>query len=253
MLTKYRLVLLSSVSLNIFLVSLLLIWIARRGGISYLVQKFTDLTRSASIESSTTDSSPPRLSYYDMKMEQFSLLPSRDNSVVFLGDSITEQGEWNELLGQANLKNRGISGDTTTGVMKRIDKIAATQPQKLFLMIGINDIWLKKRKTQEILDNYLYILNYLEENSPKTQVYIQSILPVNNTDFSRFKGDNQQVREINQQLALMAKEFNYNYIDLYPHFINNQDELDIQYTLDGIHLTSKGYLVWAEKIKGYLK
>ena len=61
-------------------------------------------------------------------------------STLFLGDSLTEYGNWRELFPGLDIKNRGIAGDTTDGVLHRLDGITALSPDKIFLMIGINDL-----------------------------------------------------------------------------------------------------------------
>lgn len=182
--------------------------------------------------------------YYEMRVDQFAHLPPVNNhSIVFLGDSITEMGAWNELLEKLNIKNRGISGDTTTGLLKRISVIAAGKPDKILIMIGINDICSKRENTLSIINNYRQILATLSKLTPESKIYIQSILPAKNRKFK------QKIKKTNTELVKLAAEFNYNYLDLYSYFINNENELDQQYTSDGIHLNGKGYLLWQRIIE----
>lgn len=249
---KSRLLLLSSISLNIILLTLASIWLARRGGMGYIYSKISSLNPSPSPSPEATPRPRTTTPYYTSKIEQFEILPSISQNIVFLGDSITEQGEWSELFARADVQNRGISGDTTTGVLKRLEQITATQPHKLFIMIGINDIWLKNRPTEEIIANYRDILEFIQANTPETLVYIQSILPINHSSFPRFRGNNEQIKATNSVLAQMATEFGYEYIDLYQYFISEQDELDLKYTHDGIHLNGAGYWHWRDLIRKYI-
>ncbi|HEY9602403.1 MAG TPA: GDSL-type esterase/lipase family protein, partial [Allocoleopsis sp.] len=76
------------------------------------------------------------------------------------------------------IKNYGIGGDTTDGILNRIDDIIQSKPQKLFLLIGINDLYYGKRVAY-IVDNYSLILETLKKQIPQTTVFVQSVLPIN--------------------------------------------------------------------------
>lgn len=78
--------------------------------------------------------------FYDQRATLFETLPTSKDDIIFLGNSITNGCEWAELLGNAHAKNRGISGDTTNGVLDRLHVITAGKPSKVFLLIGINDL-----------------------------------------------------------------------------------------------------------------
>jgi hypothetical protein len=78
--------------------------------------------------------------YYHQRVSMFKKLPMTQGDIIFLGNSITEGGSWGELFGDEKVKNRGISGDFTVGVMQRMDEIVQRKPSKVFLMIGINDL-----------------------------------------------------------------------------------------------------------------
>ncbi len=91
--------------------------------------------------------------YYWHKQSQFEILPSSESEIIMLGDSITDEGEWTELFRNLNIKNRGISGDTTIGILNRLHTLIASRPKQIFIMIGINDL-LGNQTTQKVLENY---------------------------------------------------------------------------------------------------
>lgn len=182
-----------------------------------------------------------------MRLEQLACLPIQEQGIMFLGDSLTQMGEWSELLPHLQVINRGIGGDTTSGLLKRLDSLTRNNPKLIFLLIGINDICVEKKSSTEILSNYQEILKKLA-TYPDIKVYVQSILPVNKLGVTRFKKVNQQIIFINQKLKKLAQEFDYQYINLFTHFVDENNQLNEQYTLDGIHLTGKGYLLWREII-----
>ena len=78
--------------------------------------------------------------FYYQRATLFEALPTSKSDIIFLGNSITNGGEWAELLGNPHAKNRGISGDTTNGVLDRLHVITAGKPSKVFLLIGTNDL-----------------------------------------------------------------------------------------------------------------
>lgn len=191
--------------------------------------------------------------FYVQRTSLFSKLTITPKDIVFIGNSITNGTEWNELFPRKHVKNRGISGDTSEGVYDRLAPIVKGKPAKIFILIGINDI-SRDVKVEDIVLNMKRIVKEIQKKSPKTKNYIQSILPVN-PDFGMFKGHEkpQLIKEINQQYQNIAKEYKVNYINLYPHFLEEgTDRMNEKYTNDGLHLLGEGYLLWSEIIKPYL-
>ncbi|WP_297890938.1 SGNH/GDSL hydrolase family protein [uncultured Capnocytophaga sp.] len=191
--------------------------------------------------------------FYVQRANLFSKLSVTPKDIVFIGNSITNGAEWNELFPRKRVKNRGISGDTSEGVYDRLEAIVKGKPAKIFILIGINDISCGI-EVKTIVQNMKQIVEKIQNESPKTKIYIQSILPVN-PDFEMFKGHQkpQLIKEINQQYQNIAKEYNVNYINLYPHFLEEgTDRMNKNYTNDGLHLLGEGYLLWSEIIKPYL-
>lgn len=237
-----------SLGFNILFIGLLCAFIMRKGGVSYITSKLAFLN---SKPSQTAVAKPRRPSYqtshYYTKVRNFRQFPSSEKDIFLVGDSLTDYGEWAELLDNCHVKNRGISGDTTEGVLNRIDEIINAKPQKIFIMIGVNDVWNEKRTTEQIIKNYTQILETFKSQIPQTQVYIQSLLPVNNKAYSP-DIDNQDLMAVNRRLQELATQFDYQYLNLYPRFADDSNQLKPEYTNDGVHLNGKAYLLWAEMI-----
>lgn len=238
--TRIAVILVISLIFNIMLVSLGTLFILKKGLFSYLKQKLF------SVLNNKVDYSP----YYLRKKSLFEILPSTDSQIIFMGDSITEECEWAELLQNPSIKKRGISGDTTDGILNRLDEVVETKPKKIFLMVGVNDLIHSTKSVQEIAANYQQILLEVKTKSPNTKVFIQSILPVNNSQ--AFWIDNRRVLELNLQLIRLAHELSFQYIDLILHLSDSHEQLDARYTSDGLHLNGHAYLVWKEAIKKYV-
>ncbi len=180
--------------------------------------------------------------YYWERKSHFDTLPQSESDIVFLGDSLTNACEWHEFFRNIRLKNRGISGDTTNGLLNRIDEVIESNPRKVFMMIGINDL-NQGRNVEVILNTYKIILKSFQDKTSKTEVFVQSILPLNNQKHPN-NGTNNKIIELNAKLKNLAQEFSFHYIDLFSAFLDENNQLDARYTIDGIHLNGQGYLVW---------
>jgi len=181
--------------------------------------------------------------------------PQSNNDFIFLGNSITAGTDWAKLLNLPQAKNRGISGDITFGVLERLQDVIDGKPKKVFILIGINDI-SRNIPDSIILDNYKKIISRIRKGSKKTQIYFNTLLPVNSS-FEKFKnhyGKDEHILHINDELRKM-KAKKVTIIDLYPQFLDKENHLRAELTKDGLHLIPEGYKVWADFLNstGYLK
>jgi len=191
--------------------------------------------------------------YYHQRWTLFKSLPQTKDDIIFLGNSITDGGEWNELFKDIHIKNRGISGDISAGVIKRIDEVTNRKPAKVFLMIGVNDL-ARGISPDSVVKNILLIAVYLRQLTPKTKLYVQSILPVNDI-YKMFAGHTSkmdQIKQVNEQLMLKATEYKYTFINLHSSFCNIQKKLLPEFTNDGLHLKGEGYLLWKHILFPYI-
>lgn len=192
--------------------------------------------------------------FYYQRATLFEELPVTPKDIIFVGNSITNGAEWVELFHNPNVKNRGISGDICMGVYDRLDAILKGKPAKIFLLIGINDV-NRGTSADTIVSRIKLITQKIKHDSPKTKLYLQSVLPV--TDHYKMFGGHtsraQVIPEINEGLRQLAREEKVTYIDLYSHFIDEETgKMNIKYTNDGLHLLGKGYLKWVEIVEPYV-
>jgi len=184
--------------------------------------------------------------HYAQRADFFRRYPVNEGDIVFLGDSITDGGAWEELLPGVPLKNRGINADDTLGVLKRLDGILRAKPLAIFLLIGTNDLpWWTYRKDVDILKTYDQILARCVEISPSTKVFVQSLLP-------RGKFYAQRIIRINSELKPLAERYRFNFIDLYPAYADANGTLRDELTNDHLHLMAEGYAIWVSIIKPYI-
>lgn len=188
-----------------------------------------------------------RFYYYDQKLSIFEQMPAKDNCIIWLGDSITDGCEWSELFPNYNNLNRGVSSDNTFGVLNRLPEVIRRKPAKVFILIGINDI-ARNIPADVILKNYSKIVDRLQQESPRTKIYVQSLLPTNN-QFTQFKNHQNKeaiIEKVNQGIEQLAIDKKINFINLHTAFQDEAGKLDPRFTNDGLHLTGAGYLRWKE-------
>ncbi|VAX29205.1 hypothetical protein MNBD_IGNAVI01-325 [hydrothermal vent metagenome] len=192
--------------------------------------------------------------HYYTKKSIYDALPNTKDEILFVGNSITASGQWTEMFQDLRVKNRGISGDVTDGLLYRLKEVTESQPSKIFLMIGVNDLSREKSKSY-ILKRYQEILDSIRSQTPSTKIYIQSILPVNDK-FGYFKNHTNKtdsIISINRDLEIIAEKIGAKYIDLFSAFADPQNKMKEEYTLDGLHPNGKGYLKWVELIRKYVE
>ncbi|RBQ27962.1 GDSL-type esterase/lipase family protein [Aliarcobacter vitoriensis] len=180
--------------------------------------------------------------YYKHKVSQFEVLMDKNSDIttMMLGDSITDEGEWSELLG-FKVHNRGISGDTTDGVLDRLKTVSANVKQ-VFIMIGVNDI-MRGKSAEYVFENYKKIIKYLQEKDIK--IVIQSTLYIGE---SRKQNFNSKIEKLNKDLKEFAKNNQIIFIDLNPIFTKNKTLLK-EFTYDDLHLNGKSYILWSNELK----
>ncbi len=199
-----------------------------------------------SLSESKTESKSYFGSFYLHKTSLYKILSKKNSyNIAMLGDSITDWGEWNELLDRNDIVNRGISGDSTEGVLKRIEGINSSVT-KVFVMIGINDLG-KGKSVDYVFDNYKKIVTMLKQKN--MQPIIQSTLFVDSVKIHYIK--NNHVEQLNNKLKKYAIENDLIYIDLNTE-LSKDKKLRSDYSYDGIHLNGDGYKAWKEVLKPYL-
>lgn len=191
--------------------------------------------------------------HYKQRIEDFKNSPLDSNTIIFIGNSITEQGgNWSEKLNLKNVRNRGIAGDVTDGVLKRLDEIVYNRPKSIFLLIGINDLFnmhfVKDIPSEEyIADNIVKIAKYVNQKSPETKIYIQTILPTSKDYMVR------KINKVNTIIKDNEKDSLYEIIDLHKVFADDNGLIMPNFTTDGTHLNDLGYAIWVKAIEKYLR
>lgn len=191
---------------------------------------------------------------YIERMAYFRANPLKKGQVIFLGNSLTQGGKWDVYFPVQKPVNRGISGDNTLGMLGRLHEIIDSRPSKLFLLAGINDISLN-RTNDKIMTGIKSIIYQVKAGSPGTKIYVQSLLPINNSPnrYKRMLDKEKQIEELNKELQEFCDKENILFINIYPAFLGGERLLDARYTTDGLHLNDDGYAVWTDQIRKYVE
>lgn len=183
----------------------------------------------------------------------FNDLGCDSTNIVMLGNSITHYCEWSELLRNPRVINRGISGDIVQGLVDRIDCVVDGKPEKIFLLIGVNDV-SHDLTADSIATAIGGLVDIIRTRTPNTKLYVQSILPINNS-FGRYKrlaGKEQVIRDINTLIEPMVKAKGATWINIHPHFTDADGNLRADWTSDGLHLSNPAYQAWREILLPYV-
>jgi lysophospholipase L1-like esterase len=183
---------------------------------------------------------------YRLDKKSFFEINGTESDIVMIGSSLIDRAEWNELFPDTFIVNRGIGGDTTKGVLNRMESIFSTNAKKAFIMIGLNDL-AKNISVDEICNNYKKIVSQLRQHGIRP--YIQSVLLVGD----KFANRNKNIVKLNLKLKELSEEENIVFIDLNKVLFGNGTQRESFLSEDGIHLTGEGYSVWKNSIKKYIQ
>ena len=179
--------------------------------------------------------------YYDMRKAGFDVDNARYD-IVMLGDSITEGGNWGAMFPGLSIANRGIGGDTTEGMSRRLDSVIGVAPRKVFFMAGVNDIAIDSQTAAQVFERYRSIVDTLRQ--ARIEVVVQSTLLVGPAFPLAING---VIRDFDVRLQAYCASGACTYVDLNP-ILAPTGTLDLRYTVDHLHLNELGYKAWREKI-----
>lgn len=182
------------------------------------------------------------------RFDTFRPLVTDRNAILFIGNSITDMFPWTEafdhLPEKAYLCNRGVSGATANEVLDELKSLVSGNPQKVFLMIGTNDLGQGK-SPQYVAERVIDIIRGIHLYSPETEVFVQSILP-SEVGMRTLNAE----MEANTLIRVAADSLNATFIDLWEPLLPILSNR--QYSFDGLHLTAQAYQVWCKIIAPYI-
>jgi hexosaminidase len=167
---------------------------------------------------------------------------------VILGDSLTRGANWQDLLGRSDIGNHGIPGDTIVRVLERLDVTFAAKPTTLAIMVGINDL-LAGASVQACAARYAALVGACKgPRSSVGRIVVQTLLPVG----TQVSASNNSIREFNDELRAICSAERCRLVNLFDRFTGTDGALRDELTTDGLHLTARGYALWADALRRVL-
>ncbi|MDH5922379.1 GDSL-type esterase/lipase family protein [Vibrio splendidus] len=166
---------------------------------------------------------------------------SPNADLVMFGDSITEWAPWADIFRDVSMVNRGLAGDTTTGMLRRIDTTLNVKPKLVCFMAGINDL-AQGYDVDHIYQNYIDMLKVWQEND--IRILVQSTLYVG----SKLQGLNPSVELLNSKISEYCSQQGIAFLDVNSVLSPNQ-LLSNEYSCDDLHLNAKAYQAWSKVLQ----
>lgn len=204
------------------------------------------------------------LLYNKIKRDRFqkeNANPANRNAVVFFGDSITDNCNLKKYYPQYKALNRGISGNTTTDLLARMNvSVFDAKPSRIVLLIGINDMMNEGKKPDEVAINYEKILTELQTKLPQTAIICQSVYPGWDGDKTKVKFGlvfpiaylAEDILALNTRIAEICKRHNVTYVDTHSLLEMEDHTMNPAYSFDGVHPNDAGYQVVCKELQKYL-
>lgn len=202
------------------------------------------------------------------KLERYRILNryARKGEILFTGSSLMEQFPVNELLLSNGMSqiiyNRGIGGFTTTDMLQHMEEMVfGTEPSRIFINIGTNDIGSAKYRLEALLERYEEILSRIRERLPQAEINMMAYYPVNEVDKVCDKEwardafstrTNRNIAIANAAVEKLAVEKGCRFIDANEGLTDENGRLKKEFTVEGIHMYANGYQVVLDNLKKYL-
>lgn len=164
------------------------------------------------------------------------------NSIVFIGNSITNMGAWMEQFGSdPAFLNRGNSGCYSFESLDELESILVGRPAKIFVMVGTNDIGGQTGTPESIALNARVMIERVRRESPGTEIYITSCFPSKNGYRNL-----ENLGRTNELLKEVCLETETPYVDLWDDLMGITTGA---LSTDNLHINAKGYYIWCKKLQ----
>ena len=180
--------------------------------------------------------------YVVPRLSEIALAPEPEGAILFVGDSITQGADLASLFPGQPVSNHGIAADQTQGVLHRMGQIARGTPEKIFLMIGTNDLHQDGAVPSRVAERVGTIIDTLRDREPQAELHVIGILP-------RAADMAGMVAEANAGIREQAERAGVTYIDLTSVMADETGKIRDALTYDDLHLTAEGYRVWADSLR----
>ena len=202
------------------------------------------------------------------KLERYRILNQnvKKGEILFTGSSLMEQFPVNELLMTNGMDqviyNRGIGGFTTTDMLQHMEEMVfGTEPSRIFINIGTNDIGSPEYQLEALLERYEEIIVRIQERLPEAEINMMAYYPVNETDkipegewgkTAFVTRTNENINIANAAVENLAAKKGCRFINVNEGLADERGKLKKEYTIEGIHMYANGYQVVLQNLRKYL-
>lgn len=202
------------------------------------------------------------------KLERYRILNQnvKKGEILFTGSSLMEQFPINELLMTNGMTqiiyNRGIGGFTTTDMLNYMEEMVfATEPSRIFINIGTNDIGAPDYQLHMLMERYEKIISLIQKRLPQAEINMMAYYPVN--EIARLsEGEwvgrlfltrtNENIGRANEAVKQLAQKKGCRFLDVNRGLTDEHGRLKKEFTIEGIHMYANGYQVVLDNLKPYL-
>ncbi len=198
---------------------------------------------------------PPRSGfvYAEARDSLFHVLATARADVVMLGDSLTDWGEWDELLALpgVTIANRGVAGELTLDVARRLGDVVALEPRVVALLVGVNDL-SAGRSAAQTAAGVEEIVAELRRRLPSAVLLVQGLLPI---DAARagIGVENAVIEAVNGRLREAVSRHGARFVDVGEAMRGPGGSLLVELSGDGVHLVGQGYRHWAAALRPHVE
>lgn len=202
------------------------------------------------------------------KLERYRILNQnvKKGEILFTGSSLMEQFPINELLMTNGMDqviyNRGIGGFTTTDMLQHMEEMVfGTEPSRIFINIGTNDIGSPDYQLEALMERYEEIISRIQERLPRAEITMMAYYPVNETDkipegewgkTAFVTRTNENIAIANDAVEKLAAKMGCRFINVNEGLTDERGKLKKEFTIEGIHMYANGYQVVLNNLKKYL-
>lgn len=171
----------------------------------------------------------------------------KDETYLFLGDSIFYQYNTGDYFRDYNTINTGVNGITAIKTLERLEEsVYQHNPTTIFILLGTNDLYYDYTP-EETFEHLKQLIDKIHSDKPEITINVLSILPINKSDNPKVSKEangnktNEQINEVNENLHRYCEENNLNYINVHDLLLDSNNELNLAYSYEGLHITELGY------------
>ena len=202
------------------------------------------------------------------KLERYRILNRnvQKGEILFTGSSLMEQFPVNELLMTNGMDqviyNRGIGGFTTSDMLEYMEEMVfGTEPSRIFINIGTNDIGSPDYRLEALLERYEEIITRIRERLPEAEITMMAYYPVNETDklpegewgkTAFVTRTNENIAIANEAIEKLAAKKGCRFVNVNEGLTDERGKLKKEFTIEGIHMYANGYQVVLDNLKKYL-